>query len=231
MTQLTTGNVSQAILVLPGEGSDHLRAWLDAYFELEDTTAESSRKVKRRDVELFLRFMEREEGMLERIRWTPRLTKAFLDRIQAEVKEGTGQRVRGNRTINRIIAHLKTWAKWIHHLRPFPLGNPTAKVKSLHLVNLLEVERALTPSEARRMLDASDMLLEIGGRSQDRKRYKNLRQRPVRKNFRPYRNRAIISLLIGSGMRVGGLCNLDLSGIDFAKKQATTIEKGNKQHT
>jgi hypothetical protein len=39
-------------------------------------------------------------------------------------------------------------------------------------------------------LDAADLLLTVGGRSSDRKRYRT-GERPRRKGFWPYRNRAM----------------------------------------
>ena len=55
------------------------------------------------------------------------------------------------RTVNRILAHLKTLAKWIHKLKPFPLGNPMAKIKLMPIGNGLEIERAISPAERRRI--------------------------------------------------------------------------------
>ncbi len=57
-----------------------------------------------------------------------------------------------DRTVNRILAHLKTLAKWIHKLKPFPLGNPMAKTKLMPIGNDLEIERAISPTERRRIL-------------------------------------------------------------------------------
>jgi hypothetical protein len=57
-----------------------------------------------------------------------------------------------DRTVNRILAHLKTLAKWIHKLKPFPLGNPMAKIKLMPIGNGLEIERAIPPAERRRIL-------------------------------------------------------------------------------
>jgi hypothetical protein len=63
-----------------------------------------------------------EEGQLDRSLWTPRLSRAFVDYLQGLKKE--------NRQ-SRIPAHMKTFTKWIHKLRPFPLGNPMEKIKAL----------------------------------------------------------------------------------------------------
>ena len=63
-------------------------------------------------------------------------------------------------------------AKWVHKLRPFPLGNPMAKLKTVAVGAGLETERALTSGEKRKLLDAADYLPVIGGRSRDRHRHR-----------------------------------------------------------
>jgi hypothetical protein len=111
--------------------------------------------------------MEQEAGNTRRSSWSPRVGKDFL------------------------TAHLKTFAKWIHKHRPFPLGPPMEKIKMLSVGKQLEIERALTKQERNRILDAADQLLHVGGRSRDRHRNGGTTP-PQRKNFRPYRNRAIM---------------------------------------
>jgi hypothetical protein len=94
-----------------------------------------------------------------------------------------------DRTIIRILAHLKAFAKWVHALRALPLVNPMAQLRLPAVGTGLDVERALTPAERRRLVDVADLLLTIGGRSRDRKRYR-AGECPRRKVFQPYRNRA-----------------------------------------
>ena len=50
------------------------------------------------------------------------------------------------------MAHLKTFATWMHSLQPFPLGHPMAKIKLPAIGSSLHIERALTPAERRRLL-------------------------------------------------------------------------------
>jgi hypothetical protein len=111
------------------------------------------------------------------------------------------------------MAHLKTFSKLINKLRPFPLGDPMTKVTIKTTGTGLEIERALSNTERWCLLDSADRLLIIGGRSRDRNRYpgKIETERPRRKGYRPYRNRAIIYILIETGMRrIGGVnCFLD----------------------
>src|SRR5512134_1208943 len=104
--------------------SDSLAGWLEAYFAVEVTTAQSSRAVQRRDLTRFITFMQAEEGSDERSLWTSRLSRAFLDVNEIDPQ---GQQRFSDRTIARIAAHLKTFAKWIHSLRP--LGRPHGEIK------------------------------------------------------------------------------------------------------
>lgn len=216
--------------ILKQNTSDTLSFWAEAYFRLEVSTQKKSVREQKRDISLFLDFMQQEEGTLDRIKWTPRLSGAFIDYLQA-VHKASGERRWSNRTINRIIAHLKTWTKWIHKLRPFPLGNPMEKIHALPVTSTLEIERALTPSERRRILDAADRILLVGGRSRNRKLGADIASRPVRKGFRPYRNRAIIYTLVETGMRRGAVCRLNLAEVDFDKRLLSVQEKGRNYHT
>ena len=214
------------------DGSDSLVAWLEAYFAVEVTTAASSRAVQRRDLGRFLSFMQREEGSDDRALWTSRLSRAFLDALSKEL-DADGSRRFSDRTIARIAAHLKTFAKWIHTLRPFRLGNPTEKLRTVLVGPGLEIERALTESQRRKLLDAADHLPVLGGRSRDRRRTSHIEfpdERPRRKGARPWRNRAIVYTLIETGMRRAAICNLDLAEIDFEKTCVTVREKGGQTH-
>ena len=159
------------------------------------------------------------------------MSRAFVDALRSEVKEEGGRRW-SDRTVNRIVAHLKTFAKWIHKLRPFPLGNPTEKLKSLSVTGVLELERALTEAERRKLLDAADHLPVIGGRSRDRRRNKQTElpdERPRRRGYRPWRNRAIVYTLVETGMRRTEVTSIDLAGIDFERSTLLITEKGGQQ--
>jgi site-specific recombinase XerD len=99
------------------------------------------------------------------------------------------------------------------------------KIKMLSIGNQLEIERALTKQERNRILDAADQLLLVGGRSRDRHRHGGATP-PQRKNFRPYRNRAIIYALIETGMRRTAITSLNLVDIDFDWRILSVVEKG-----
>jgi integrase len=174
--QIVAGKSETSLIRIEESLPDTISWWAEQYFRFEVTTSQSSRKVQQRDLQLFLDYLIEEESSDKRVAWTPRLSKSFQDYLRKEKVDG--QRRWNDRTVNRVMAHLKTFAKWIHKLRPFPLGNPMEKISLVSVGNNLEIERALTPSERRKLLDAADLLLQVGGRSKDRSRYRNA-ERPT----------------------------------------------------
>ena len=220
------------LVTLPVNLSGSLEWWIDQYFKFEVTTAASSQTVQRRDLSLFLSYIKDETGGDQIAAWTPRLSRSFQDRLRKEIdlKDGEGKRRLSDRTINRVMAHLKTFSKWVHKLKPFALGDPMAKVSLLKVGNGLEIERACSAAERRKILDAADLLLRIGGESKDRNRNKGGDVRPKRKGYRAYRNRAVIYCLLETGMRRAAVVNLDLEDVDFKKKAVSVREKGGLIH-
>jgi len=207
---------------------DTLDAWAEFYFSFEVSTSQKSQKEQKRDMTLFLSFMSKEIGNLERTNWTPRLTQSFIDYMRHET-DVNGKRRWGDKYINRIMSTIKTFAKWVHKYRPFPLDNPTKKIKSIPTGTGLDIERALTKQERNRILDSADHLIVSGGVSKDRKRFKS-GTRPKRKNYRPFRNRAIIYTLIETGMRRNAVISINIHDIDFEKKTIGVLEKGGLTH-
>jgi integrase len=226
--QVVAGKSERSLIRVEEGIPDTVSWWLEQYFRFEVTTSQSSQKVQRRDLQLFLDYLLQEEGSDRRTAWTPRLSKSFQDYLRKEKVEG--KRRWNDRTVNRVMAHLKTFARWVHRLRPFPLGNPVEKIALVPVGTGLEIERALTPQERRKLLDAADLLLQVGGRSKDRSRYRDV-ERPTHKNYRPYRDRAIIYALIETGMRRAAVTNLDLANIDWKQRALLVEEKGGGTHS
>ena len=229
--QIGIGNIT-ALTSLVNEETDSLNAWLEAYFAVEVTTAESSRRVQQRDLRRFLSFLHQETGSDKRTAWTGRLSRDFFEGLRHALKPD-GSRCYADRTINRIFAHLKTFASWIHHYRPFPLGHPLARLRQLATSAGLEVERALSETERKQLLETADLLPIIGGRSRDQRRCKHItlpNERPRRKGYRPWRNRAIIYLLMETGMRRAAVTSLNLNEVNTQRRTVTVTEKGGQRH-
>jgi integrase len=226
--QLSMRNSEMSLIEIKEDFPDTIDLWIEAYFKFEVSTAKSSRKVQRRDLNLFHEFMLTECPNDKRPQWTPRLCRSFKEFLQKEELNQAKRRY-GDRTVNRIMAHLKTFAKWIHKYRPFPLGNPMEKIKLLPVGSGLEIERAITPAQRRRILDAADRLPTDGGRSKDRHRFRN-KERPQHKSHRPYRNRAIVYTLIETGMRRAAATKLNLKDVNFKQRILKVEEKGGAVH-
>lgn len=205
--------------------SDSITEWGNLYFEHEVTTAESTRKVQVRDIGYFIRFMIDYTGEDLHKDWTSRLSRKFVSFLKKEPLNN--KRRWSDRSVNRIIANVKTFAKWIHKHRPFSLGNPMAKIKTISHTNSLEIERALTRSERNKLLDAADQL-HVAKRSSDRRRNKDVLpdERKLHKNARPWRNRAIIYAIIETGMRREAVCRMKIDDINIDDCIIKVIEKG-----
>jgi integrase len=217
-----------AVIEAPSGDRDTVGNWLALFFRVEVTTAPSSQREQWRDLNLFRDFMLWSEQAEARSRWTPRLTAAFQQYLRGE-RNDDGERRWGDKAVNRTLDHLKRFAKWIHRLAPFPLGEPTARVAALRLPSALEIERAITPAERRRLLDAADLLPERAGRSCDRKHYRG-KERPLRAMSRPWRDRAIVYALIETGMRRSAVTKITVTAIDWSKRTIAVPEKGGAEH-
>jgi integrase len=226
--QNATRNNFDDLIEIKAGYPDTISFWMAAYFRFEVTTSESSQKVQKRDLALFRDFMIDDCGREERSLWSPRLSKAFADHLKKK-EPSKGRGGYSDRTVNRILAPLKTLSKWIHKLKPFPLGNPMTKMKLMPIGNGLEIERAISSAKRRRILDAADTLPIVGGRSKDRHRFRD-KKRPVRKGYRPFRNRTIVYTLIETGMRRAAVRNIDLADVDFEKRLVNVQEKGGRTH-
>lgn len=225
---VSAGWASGELVRLPVADAESLTWWIEQYFKYEVTTAASSQAVQGRDFALFLSYLKLESGGDAVKDWTPRLSRSFQESLRKEIevkKKKVAVKRFSDRTINRIVSHLKTLAKWIHKLKPFALGNPMKKLSSLKMGHGLEIERAVTVAERRKLLDAADLLLRIGGESKDRSRYQG-GERPKRKGYRASRNRAIVYCLLETGMRRAAIRNVNLDDVDWQKKKISVREKG-----
>lgn len=208
-----------------------LAQWWELYHGVASTVAESSRKAQASDFRKFLAWFMQETKGDHVDHWTPRVAADFLKFMRTLQKE-KGGRAYSDSTCDRATATLRPFAAWMHKHRPFPLGNPMEKIKNLRKGNnRLDLERALTKSEYRNLLDAADRLPVTGGRSKDRRRGSGVapHERPQRKDFRPYRNRAIIYVLADTGMRRASSVSLMLDGIRWDEQLLIVIGKGGKE--
>jgi hypothetical protein len=64
-------------------------------------------------------------------------------------------------------------------------------------------------------IEISDILPIAGDRSRDYHHFRD-RERPMHKDYRPFRNRAIVYALMETGMSRAAVCNIDFEDVDAA---------------
>ena len=206
-----------AVLQFPESFSDELDWWLDKYFELEVETSSETQKAQKRDISLFLEFLYQYTGSLKRSNWTLKISRTFQNYLKSQT-DSFGKSIRNDRTINRINAHLKTFAKWIHKNKSFTLFNPMLKIKLNESGNELDIDNAITPEEREKLLNVADNLLNLESLSKDKNRYKDT-VKPQLKYKRPYRDKAIIYTLIETGMRRSDVISITIDKVNFKTKK------------
>jgi integrase len=153
---------------------------------------------KRRDLERFLAFYQQLYGHNRPDEWFVSVTKAFLKHLR-------GQRF-AQASLGRIYATVRHFARWLDRKFPdlFPLGCPTEGVKPLAEPSV--DWKGLTRLEELRLLNAAQ----------------TLRVRPGPGTKQGLRNHALLAVLLGSGLRISEVLNLDrdqYTGKHFARVQ------------
>ena len=77
---------------------DLLSIWVEVYFRYEVTTSERSQKEQRRDLNIFLQYMEAEVGNTLRSSKAPRLSADFIRYMQSQLNDDRG----GSGCLNKI---------------------------------------------------------------------------------------------------------------------------------
>ena len=147
---------------------------------------------------------------------TPREVAAWRDHLAAEGiigRDGTATEM-APATVNNHLAHLLALFSWITVHAPAGLlrhGDPTKKVEPLPLP--APQVRALAGPQVRtvkNVLDRIEGFHQLNGR---RHRGQAL---AVHRHARPLRDRAIVHLILGTGLRRGEITGLDLAQLDPA---------------
>jgi site-specific recombinase XerD len=165
--------------------------------------AEGTVDAKQRDLACFLTFYTQLYGHDDRREWFKSVTETFLkDLARGRVPrpstraEATPQRL-SQSTIARTHATVRHFARWIHqHVAAFPLGCPTDGVKAPE-----EEEpkwKGLSRLEQIRLLNAVQTLRVRKGRGTDQ----------------GLRDHALITTLLGTGLRVSELLAIDVGQYD-----------------
>ncbi|MCB1052506.1 MAG: tyrosine-type recombinase/integrase [Acidobacteria bacterium] len=186
-----------------------LAEWASLYLQEFATGSPATLKIKISDLQRFITWFETHSQDPQA--WTPAKSQDFLNGLTLKP-----------RTKNRIRAHLMLFAKWLTQHLPFPWDPldgvsgtpvPTSDPKRLSPKDLKHIRKAMTTWFTKTR--------------SDRARFKPGKTAPPAKWARPYRDQAIVELLLGTGLRVGALVDLDVCQFHFeSQKLLSVVEKG-----
>ncbi len=114
----------------PGD-PDSLIQWTGLYMRIHVAGgSKRTEQAKTRDLDRFLRFFASEIGHDHVDGWTPSATKTFQRALESTVVEKTGKPYSAT-TINRVLATLRHFGRWLHGCRPLLAGSPFEGVRDL----------------------------------------------------------------------------------------------------
>ena len=178
--------------ILKGDSRESLTAWASIYFGVH--VAGSSRKTelaKRRDLEKFLSFFQEGIGHDRVDAWTPSVSRHFQNFLTVSGRNG-GEPLKAT-SVNRTMATVRHFGRWLHKQRPLLAGDPLAGVKDL-VVDPPDWS-GLTDVQILRLKAACDQRLRLCARM----------------NQSPGLEAAVFFVLLHTGLRAGELAALDLS--------------------
>jgi len=191
----------------PNQSELTLITWANRYLQQEVAGVQSKNtlQAKVKDLEAFIKFFQNTNGHLRIEDWMKRDTEGFLESLEHEGRKPS--------SINRAFATIRHFARWVadHNPSPFRYGSPVKGIKERTLPN--SPPKQLSQITINRLKKAADkrVIIDEG-----------------RKNARPLRNRAIFHLLLGTGLRVEELCNLNLE--QFQGKWLRNVKGKGKQY-
>jgi integrase len=202
------------------EADDSVTAWTQRYLDLAVRGVRSDEVARKtaRHLERFAAWCIAGLGHDRVSGVTPREVAAWRDHLAAVGNTGRGGTVTGMApaTVNNHLAHLSALFSWITVHAPAGLlrhGDPTKKVEPLPLP--APQVRALAGPQVRtvkNVLDRIEGFHQLNGR-----RHRGGDEAPaVHRHSRPLRDRAIVHLILGTGLRRAEVVGLDLDQLDPA---------------
>lgn len=108
---------------------ESLYAWVRLYLETQVSGAPlKTQQAKRRDLEQFTRFYVDTTGSVDLDAWTPAMTKHFQESMVKTISAVTGKPY-SHTTINRMMATLRHFGRWVQQQRPLFMSNPFIGIK------------------------------------------------------------------------------------------------------
>ena len=184
---------------------DSFAAWIQHYEEMAVRGIRSKEVAQKIDLHLH-RFRDFFEAAYGHERISACVKRDVLNWQTALQKEELAAA-----TINNHIASLSGFLTWVHEQAPrlFAVGNPTRGISDLALPPL--EPRTLTEDQVRSLKNLCDRLERF--HLLKGKAWSN-QHPPLRANSRPKRDRAIVYVLLSTGLRREELIQLDLSQLE-----------------
>lgn len=127
-------SVSDKIILSPSKSKNaknSLLFWAQKYFkEKVDGSPSGTIRAKKRDFTIFLNFYLKEIGHDHVDSWTPAVSKHFRTR-QQKTRPQKGGNPYAATTVNRTLATLRHFARWLQKNRPLVCGDPFDNVKDI----------------------------------------------------------------------------------------------------
>lgn len=172
---------------------DSLEQWAGLYYKLlVDGAPVKTEEAKRRDLLQFVNFFETAVGHDRIDGWTPAVTRHFQKQLRKTISLRTGRTYKPT-TINRVMATVRHFGRWVHKKRPLLAGNPMEGVKDL--VVDPPAWNGLSPRDVMRLKAACEQRLAAC----------------TRKSQNPLLEAAVFSVLLHTGLREHELTSLDLA--------------------
>lgn len=200
-----------------GEAGDSLVIWTQRYLDLAVRGVRSDEVTGKiaRHLDRFTAWFTSGYGHDRVSAVTPREIAAWRDHLAAEgstARDGSAAAM-APATVNNHLAHLSALFSWIAVHAPAGLlrhGDPTKKVDPLRLP--APQVRALAGAQVRtvkNVLDRIEGFHQLNGR-----RHRGSTAPAVHRHARPLRDRAIVHLILGTGLRRAEVTGLDLAQLD-----------------
>ena len=171
---------------------DSLIVWAETYFRLHvDGAPEKTVQAKKNDLGKFLRFFTEEVGSTHMDAWTPAVTRHFQNGLMKTRSPKTGEVYRAT-TVNRVMATVRHFGRWLHRERPLKAGNPLESVKDIGAPE--SAWNGLTDRQIMRLKSAVDVRLMACNR----------------KNQNPLLEAAVFYTLLHTGLRESELVGLSV---------------------
>ena len=111
--------------------TDSVLAWVQLYGQLHVHGAPAkTERAKGSDLAKFVQFFQTEVGQDHIDSWTPAVTRYFQTTLAKTLSSRT-QKPYDPNTVNRIMATVRHFGRWLHSQRPLLAGDPLAQVKDI----------------------------------------------------------------------------------------------------